>query len=84
MGFGFRMTQCQIGGNADGNRPAVLTMQQPRGADGDQIQGVTHDIAIGPSGVRDDKTVPFPIEELQTQLGFKRFHLVADCPLDHG
>ena len=67
----------EIRRSADGEDAGVLTLQKPLGADGDTVQRVAHDVEIVAARFRDDEPLAFAIEELDGQLGFERFDLMA-------
>jgi hypothetical protein len=67
----------EIRRRADGKNAGVLTLQEPLGADGDAVQRVAHDGEIVLARFRDDKALPFSVEELDGKFGFKRFYLMT-------
>ena len=65
------------GRRADRQDAGTLPLQQALGADRNAIEGIAQDDQILPARVRDDKALALAIEELDPELRFQRFHLMA-------
>jgi len=66
---------------ADGEHAAALALQQPLCPGSDAVKSVAHDNEIGAAGFGNDEALPFAIEQLQSELGLERLHLMADGTL---
>ncbi len=71
----------EVGGRTDGENPRTLPLEQTVGSRGDAIQCIAHHNKIVASHLGDDEPPRLAIEELEAQLCFERFHLMADSPL---
>jgi hypothetical protein len=73
--------RCKIGRGADRERAAALALQQPLRSVADAIECIAHDNEVGTPGLGDDQPLALAIEELQSELGLERLHLMADRTL---
>src|SRR6516225_2448898 len=67
----------EIGRSADSQNAALLTLQEPLGADSDLVQGIADDRQIVASSFGEDQPLPFAMEQLEPQCIFERLHLMA-------
>jgi hypothetical protein len=58
-----------------------LPLQESLGPERDPIQRIADDDEIFTASLRDDQSLPFAIEQLETERFFQRLHLVTDCAL---
>jgi hypothetical protein len=59
----------------------LSSWQQPLRPIGDAIEGVAHDREIGAASLGDQQPLVLAIEQLQSELGLERLHLMADRAL---
>jgi hypothetical protein len=71
----------KVGRSADGQNAALLTLQQPFGADSDLVQRITDDRQVIAASFGEDQPLPFVDEELERKCIFERFHVMADGAL---
>jgi hypothetical protein len=62
---------------AHGEHAGVLAAQQSLGAVGDAVERIPHGRQIAAARLGNDEPLPLPIEELEPELGFEGFDLVA-------
>ena len=67
----------EVGRGAHGQRACVLPLQQALGATSDAIERIAHDGQVSASSFRDDEPLAFPVEQLEAELRFQRFHQMA-------
>jgi hypothetical protein len=68
---------------ADGNDAGALTLDQALRADGNAIKGISQNHQILPTGLGNYQALALPIEELDAELRFQRFDLMAYCSLGY-
>ena len=62
---------------ADGNDAGALALDQALRADGNAIKGISQNDKILATGLGDDQALALAIEELDAELRFQRFDLMA-------
>src|SRR5262252_8082732 len=61
--------------------PAALALQQSLGSVADAVERIAHHHEIGAASLGDHQALPFAVEQLQSELGLERLHLMADRAL---